>query len=222
MSDHEDGAEKRMYEFVVKVATQDEVHFAEEISREMEASARARGTGIAKRTPEYLAEKMLSGKAFIALETTQNKVAGFCYMESWSNGAHIANSGLLIFPEYRRFGLARQLKAFSFEESKRRFPEAKFFGLTTSLAVMNINSELGYRPVTYSELTQDEEFWASCQSCVNYPTLISKEKKNCLCTAMLYDPEWEKKRLQKLKSAPSVVVVENEPIRTVGNLALDI
>ncbi len=206
MCDHEDGAE-RMYEFVVKVAGEEEAHFAEAISREMEASARARGTGIAKRTPDYIREKMLSGKAFIALETTEKKVAGFCYMESWSSGDHIANSGLIIFPEYRRFGLARQLKTFSFEESKRRFPQAKFFGLTTSLPVMNINSELGYRPVTYSELTQDEEFWASCQSCVNYPTLISKDKKNCLCTAMIFDPEWEKKRLQKLRSS--------------GNLALE-
>ena len=199
---------KKMYEFVVKLATQEDTQFAAEISREMEASARARGTGIAKRTPEYLQEKILSGKAFIVLETTQNKVAGFCYTESWSDGAYIANSGLLIFPEYRRYGLARSLKTFAFEESKRRFPKAKFFGLTTSLAVMNINSELGYRPVTYSELTQDEEFWASCQSCVNYPTLMSKEKKNCLCTAMIFDPEWEKKRQSKL--------------RTSGNLALDI
>ena len=81
-----------------------------------------------------------------------------------------------------------------------RYPEAKFFGLTTSLPVMNINTELGYRPVTYSELTQDEEFWASCQSCVNYPTLTAKERKNCLCTAMLFDPEWERRRQQKLAS----------------------
>ncbi len=205
MCDHEVGA-KRMYEFVVKLATQEEVHFAAEISQEMEASARARGTGIAKRTPEYIREKMLCGKAFIALETTQNKVAGFCYTESWSDGAHVANSGLIIFPEYRLYGLARKLKSFAFDESKKRYPKAKFFGLTTSLAVMNINSELGYRPVTYSELTKDEEFWASCQSCVNYPTLISKEKKNCLCTAMIFDPEWEKKRLQKLRSSGNLAM----------------
>ena len=54
---------------------------------------------------------------------------------------------------------------------------------------MKINSELGYEPVTYSELTQDEKFWAGCKSCVNYDILMSKERNNCLCTAMLYDPK---------------------------------
>ncbi|MEO6188665.1 MAG: GNAT family N-acetyltransferase, partial [Ginsengibacter sp.] len=45
-----------------------------------------------------------------------------------------------------------------------------------------------YEPVTYSELTDDENFWAGCKSCVNYDILISKERKNCMCTAMLFDP----------------------------------
>jgi hypothetical protein len=53
---------------------------------------------------------------------------------------------------------------------------------------MKINSDLGYEPVTYSELTQDNAFWKGCTSCVNYQILMSKERKNCLCTAMLYDP----------------------------------
>lgn len=199
-----------MYEFIVKIASVDDLAFAVDISQEMEASARARGTGIAKREPDYIREKMRTGKAFIIIETKQHKPAGFCYIESWSHGAHIANSGLIIFPEYRLYGLARRLKSFAFEQSKLRYPNAKFFGLTTSLAVMNINSELGYRPVTYSELTQDEEFWNSCQSCVNYPTLISKDKKNCLCTAMIFDPDWEKKRQQKLYQAAAVLLPENQ------------
>ncbi len=186
-----------MSEFVVKLAGEAEFHFAEAISQEMEASAKARGTGIAKRTPDYIRTKMMKGQAFLALHASSGAIAGFCYIETWSSGAYVANSGLLIFPDFRRDGLARRLKTFAFEESKKRYPEAKFFGLTTSLPVMNINTELGYRPVTYSELTQDEEFWASCQSCVNYPTLTAKERKNCLCTAMLYDPEWERRRNQK-------------------------
>lgn len=186
-----------MSEFTIRLATDEDSVFAEEISLEMETSARARGTGIAKRSPAYLAEKMRRGQAFIALHQPSGRVAGFCYAETWSSGKYVANSGLIVFPDYRRDGLARQLKTFAFEESKKRFPDAKFFGLTTSLAVMNINTELGYRPVTYSELTQDEEFWSSCQSCVNYSTLTSKERKNCLCTAMLYDPEWERRRQQK-------------------------
>lgn len=186
-----------MSEFIIRLATSEDSVYAAEISQEMEASARARGTGIAKRSPAYLTEKMSRGQAYIAFDKASGKVAGFCYAETWSSGDYVANSGLLVFPDYRRDGLARRLKTFAFEESKKRFPQAKFFGLTTSLAVMNINTELGYRPVTYSELTQDEEFWASCQSCVNYPTLVSKERKNCLCTAMLYDPEWEKRRQRK-------------------------
>jgi hypothetical protein len=53
---------------------------------------------------------------------------------------------------------------------------------------MRINSGLGYKPVTYSELTDDEAFWKGCQSCVNFEILQSKSRTNCLCTAMLYDP----------------------------------
>lgn len=190
-----------MEEFVVKVASEEDSKFAEAISQEMEASARARGTGIAKRSPAYLLDKMRKGQAYIAIALGTGAVAGFCYTETWSSGTYVANSGLIIFPDFRRYGLARRLKAFAFEESKKRYPNAKFFGLTTSLAVMNINTELGYRPVTYSELTQDEEFWSSCQSCVNYQTLTSKDRKNCLCTAMIFDPEWEKRRQEKRQAA---------------------
>lgn len=196
-----------MTDFHIRVASADDCIFAETISTEMEASAKARGTGIAKRSPEYIASKMRSGQAFIAVTEDGENVAGFCYAETWSSGEYVANSGLLIFPAFRLSGLARRLKTFAFEESRKRFPAAKFFGLTTSLAVMNINSELGYRPVTYSELTKDEEFWNSCKSCVNYPTLISKEKKNCLCTAMLYDPLWEQKRRERASSPPICVGV---------------
>lgn len=184
-----------MNSIVIRVAQEADAVFAEAICHEMESSAKARGTGIAKRSPQYLAEKMRAGQAFIAL--VNDEVAGFCYTESWSEGNYIANSGLIIFPAFRMLGLARDLKNFAFEESRQAKPKAKFFGLTTSLAVMNINSELGYRPVTYSELTTDAAFWSSCQSCVNYPTLEAKERKNCLCTAMLYDPAWEERRKEK-------------------------
>ena len=93
--------------------------------------------------------------------------------------------------DFRRCGLATKLKHFAFTESRKMFPEAKLFGLTTSSAVMTINSELGYRPVTYSELTSDGEFWKGCQSCVNFKTLMEKDRKNCFCTAMLFDPKKE-------------------------------
>ena len=154
----------------------------------MEASALARGTGIAKRSPEYVAQKMEEGKAVIAL-TEQNDWVGFCYIEVWGHEQFVANSGLIVAPAFRKSGVAKLIKHKVFNLSRKKYPEAKIFGLTTGLAVMKINSDLGYEPVTYSELTDDEEFWAGCKSCVNYDTLRSKERKNCFCTAMLYDPK---------------------------------
>lgn len=187
-----------MRHFVVQVANEQFLHLAEIICNEMESSAKARGTGIAKRTPEYIRQKMLEGKAVIAL-ADNNEWAGFCYIETWSHGEYVANSGLIVAPQFRKSGLARDIKQKIFELSRKKFPHAKIFGLTTGLAVMKINSELGYEPVTYSELTQDEAFWKGCTSCVNYLILQSKERKNCLCTAMLYDPEEKAVK----KAAPS-------------------
>lgn len=173
--------------FIVCVATVQHIHFAQQICDEMEASAKARGTGIAKRSPSYIEEKMNEGKAVIAL-SKEGKWAGFCYIETWGHGKYVANSGLIVSPDFRKSGLARLIKHKIFELSRSKYPDAKIFGLTTGLAVMKINSELGYEPVTYSELTDDDAFWAGCKSCVNYEILMSKERKNCLCTAMLYDP----------------------------------
>lgn len=177
-----------MSHFTVRVADRSDFHFSDVICREMEASAKARGTGIAKRSPEYIREKMAEGKAVIAL-SSKGEWAGFCYIETWSHGKYVANSGLIVSPVFRKHGLATRIKKKIFELSRTSYPDAKIFGLTTGLAVMKINSMLGYEPVTYSELTQDEEFWKGCRSCVNFSILQMKERKNCLCTAMLYDPE---------------------------------
>lgn len=174
-------------QFIVEVANEQHLHYAETICAEMESSAKARGTGIAQRTPEYIRLKIEEGKAIIAT-TKKGEWAGFCYIESWSHGKYVANSGLIVSPQFRASGLARQIKGKIFNLSRKKYPDAKIFGLTTGLAVMKINSDLGYEPVTYSELTQDEAFWQGCKSCVNYEILMSKERKNCLCTAMLYDP----------------------------------
>jgi hypothetical protein len=172
---------------IIRVATPGDKHYAKTITDEMEASAKARGTGIAKRTPEYVAQKMEEGKAVIAL-TNEGEWVGFCYIETWE-GEYVANSGLIVAPAFRKSGVAKAIKQRIFQLSREKYPDAKIFGLTTGLAVMKINSELGYEPVTYSELTQDEKFWAGCKSCVNYDILMSKERKNCLCTAMLFDPK---------------------------------
>lgn len=183
-------------EFVVIQATKDHIEYAERICDEMAESAKARGTGIARRSPEYVATKMLEGKAVIALHN-DGRWAGFCYIETWGHGDFVANSGLIVSPEFRNCGLAKAIKYKVFELSRQKYPKSKIFGLTTGLAVMKINSELGYEPVTYSELTQDEEFWKGCQSCVNYDILKSKDRKNCMCTAMLWDPEEKAKEFEE-------------------------
>jgi hypothetical protein len=182
--------------FSVIVAREEHAPFARIICDEMESSAKARGTGIAKRSPDYIIQKMREGKAVIAFSPEGNW-AGFCYIETWDHGKYVANSGLIVSPAYRKSGLAKRIKRKIFELSRIKYPDAKIFGLTTGLAVMRINSELGYKPVTYSELTNDEEFWKGCRSCVNHAILESKGRKNCLCTAMLYDPVLEEKRLSR-------------------------
>lgn len=174
--------------FVLKVAGPQHTKYAEIITEEMASSAKARGTGIAKRSPEYIKTKMLEGKAVIAL-SSEGEWAGFCYIEAWGHGKYVANSGLIVSPNFRKSGLAREIKREVFKLSRSKYPDSKIFGLTTSSAVMKINSDLGYYPVSYADLTDDEEFWKGCQSCVNYEILKSKNRQNCLCTAMLYVPK---------------------------------
>ena len=184
-----------MHAFKVELANISHLGFAKEICDEMESSSRIRGTGIAKRTTAYLEQKMLEGKAIIAF-SSDAQWAGFCYIETWQSEEYVANSGLIIAPIFRNQGLAKTIKEQIFELSKAKYPKAKIFGLTTGLAVMKINSDLGYKPVTYSELTSDTQFWKGCQSCVNYSILSSKDFKNCLCTAMLYKVEDKKATAQ--------------------------
>ncbi len=175
-------------QIIIRVATHEDKVYAETITSEMESSAMARGTGIAKRSPDYIRQKIDEGKAVIAV-TAGGEWVGFCYIETWSHGEYVANSGLIVAPSHRKSGVAKSIKKRIFDLSREKYPDSKIFGLTTGLAVMKINSELGYEPVTYSELTQDEAFWAGCKSCVNYDILMSKDRKNCMCTAMLYDPK---------------------------------
>jgi len=176
-----------MANVVIQVASEKHFSYIDEILEHMASAAKIRGTGIAKRSPEYIQKKMEEGKAIIALDDT--RFVGFCYIESWGHDMFVANSGLIVVEEARGQGMARLIKTEAFKLSRTKFPEAKIFGLTTGLAVMKINSELGYRPVTFSELTDDEDFWKGCQSCVNYDILTRTNRKHCLCTGMLYDPK---------------------------------
>ncbi len=183
-------------QFIIKEATQADVNYAKEIVDEIAASALVRGTGIAKRTPAYVANKINEGKAVIAI-TKDGQWAGFCYIEVWSHGQFVANSGLIVSEKFRGEGLAKKIKEATFSLSGKKYPNAKIFGLTTGAAVLKINSELGYKPVVYSELTQDEEFWSGCKSCINFDILTTKKRQNCICTAMLYNPAWEKNQKPK-------------------------
>jgi len=183
------------------IANKSHASYAEIICNTIEESAKVRGTGIARRTPEYIIEKMQKGNAVIALE--DEKFAGFCYIETWSHDKYVANSGLIVHPDFRNHGLAKEIKNVIFDHSRTKYPNAKIFGITTGLAVMKINYELGYQPVTFSELTDDETFWKGCQGCKNYDILTRTERKMCLCTGMLYDPEKKKeaKKDEKPKSS---------------------
>jgi hypothetical protein len=175
----------------IEVATDEHLPYVDIILQTIANAAKVRGTGIAKRSPEYIELKIKEGKAIIAL--IDNDFAGFCYIESWEHEKFVANSGLIVVESHRSQGLAKEIKRKAFELSRKKYPNAKIFGLTTGLAVMKINSELGYRPVTFSELTDDESFWNGCKSCVNYDILVRTNRKHCLCTGMIYDPEWVKK-----------------------------
>ena len=172
--------------------------YAEQIGIMIEEAAKVRGTGIAKRTPEYIASKIKDGKSVLAFD--EEKIVGFCYIETWEHGKYVANSGLIVHPEYRGLKLAFKIKQKILALSALMYPMAKVFGITTSNAVLSINFKLGYKPVTFSELTTDPQFWKGCQGCVNYDILQRTQQKMCLCTGMIYEAKGRKQSLTHLFS----------------------
>lgn len=170
----------------VEFAVKEHAIHAEHICNLIYESALQRGTGIARRSNEYISKKITGGKAVVALDG--DKLIGFSYIECWGHGDFVATSGLIVDPDYRHLGLAAKIKAKTFELARMRFPYAKIFSITTSLPVMKLNSRMGYKPVTFSELTDDDEFWKGCEGCVNYDILQRNNRRMCLCTGMLYDP----------------------------------
>ncbi|MBO9637116.1 GNAT family N-acetyltransferase [Siphonobacter aquaeclarae] len=185
-----------MNEYKVQIASKEHLYLAEEICWHMEESAKQRGTGIAKRSPEYIRRKMEEGKAIVAM-TVSGQWVGFCYIETWDHGKFVANSGLIVHPDHRKSGIAKMIKEKAFQLSRTKYPNARIIGITTSLAVMKINSDLGYKPTTFSELPVDEAFWKGCSSCVNFDVLTRTGRKHCLCTGMMFDPSWEKEKERK-------------------------
>lgn len=168
----------------IVIASSKHIEYAKIISQTIDKSAQERGTGIAKRTPEYIETKIKNGNAVIALQG--DEFAGFCYIEVFDKKNYVVHSGLIVHHDFRNQGLAKKIKSKIFRHSQEKFPEAKIFGITTGLAVMKINYDLGYKPVTFSELTTDPEFWKGCQTCTNYDVLQRTNQKMCLCTGMLY------------------------------------
>lgn len=173
---------------IVRSAIPSDVVFADQIIREMESSAIARGSGISKRSAAAVIEKIDTGKAIVAI-TEDGEWAGFSYIETWDNEKFVSNSGLIVSPKHRNQGVASQIKTQIFELSRNKYPKAKVFSITSGLAIMKMNTRLGFEPVTYAEIAQEPRFWDGCKSCVNYDVLQSKKRSNCLCTAMLYDPQ---------------------------------
>ena len=197
---------KKIENITVLAANVSHLKYVSEINDTIDKASKERGTGLARRSDDYIANKIVEGKAIIALE--DELFAGFCYIESWGHNRFVANSGLIVVGDYRGIGLAREIKKKAFEISRTKFPRAKIFGLTTGLAVMKINHELGYRPVTFSELTDDEDFWRGCQSCVNYDILQRTLRTKCLCTGMLFDPAWEEKKEEVAVKSKKTSLVE--------------
>ncbi len=202
----------------VLIASEEHRRFAPAVCALLATAAKARGTGIARRRPDYIESKMREGKAIIALYPVgsegEARLAGFCYVETWSDKRYVANSGLVVASEFRKSGLAKRIKQHAFALSRARFPQARIFGITTSHAVMKINSQLGYTPVPFAELTDDEEFWQGCNSCPNVDILQRTQRRMCLCTAMLFEPQsQERPAVQSNKAseaAEAIIHLTNE------------
>lgn len=173
--------------FKVTVAEECHTKYAETICREIYVSSLERKTGIAKRTPEYICDKIRAGKAVIAI-SEDGDFAGFSYIESWGGKSFVANSGLIVSHAFRGMGVAKLIKEQTFILSRKLFPQAKIFSITTGAAVMKMNYEFGFRPVPFTELTDDAEFWKGCEGCRHFDILKSHDYKMCICTGLLYDP----------------------------------
>ena len=174
-------------EIQVLVADASHEKYVDTILNTIAEAAKVRGTGIARRTHEYLLTKMKEAKAVIALQG--DKFAGFSYIETWGNKQYVTTSGLIVHPNFRGIGLAKRIMDMTFSLARTRWPNAKIFSLTSGAAVMAMNTQLGYKPVTFADLTDDEAFWKGCEGCINVDVLHRTNRKYCIGTGMLYDPE---------------------------------
>lgn len=192
-------------EIIIKVADAEDEKYVDTILDTIREAARKRGTGIAERTHEYVATKMKEGKAVLAL--CGERFAGFSYIETWGNKHYVTTSGLIVHPDYLGLGVAKRIKDYTFTLARVRWPNAKIFSLTSGDAVMKMNTQLGYVPVSFNQLTDDDAFWRGCEGCCNHDILVAKGRKFCICTGMLYDPE-------KHVGEPTPISVFQDIVRT--------
>lgn len=196
----------------IKVADADDEKYVDTIIDTIREAAKRRGTGIAERTHEYVATKMKESKAVLAL--AGDRFAGFSYIETWGNKHYVTTSGLIVHPDFLGMGVARRIKDYTFTLARVRWPDAKIFSLTSGDAVMKMNTQLGYVPVSFNQLTDDDAFWKGCEGCCNHDILVAKNRKFCICTGMLYDPE-------KHKGEPTPVSVFQDIVRTLTIRGID-
>ena len=109
---------KQETEIDVMIADASHEIYVDKILTTIEEAAKVRGTGIAKRTHEYVAQKMIEGKAVIALAGDQ--FAGFSYIESWGNKQYVTTSGLIVHPDFRGLGIAKRIKDMTFQQARMR------------------------------------------------------------------------------------------------------
>ena len=194
----------KIEDITIEVASEKHLGYVERILTSIEEAAQVRGTGIARRKPEYIARKIEEAKAVIALHGED--FAGFSYIETWEHKRYVTTSGLIVHPDYQGRNIAKRIKDHTFTLARVRWPHAKIFSLTSGDAVMKMNTALGYVPVSFQQLTDDDAFWRGCAGCVNHDILEAKQRKFCICTGMLYDPD-------KHKGEPTPVEIFQEVMR---------
>lgn len=182
----------------VRVSNKRDGKYAYLICKKIKESAKDRGIGISIRDPEYIKSKINNGDSIIAFYN--GILAGFSYLDIFQNGKFVVNSGLIVFPKFRGKGLAKIIKMKIFNLSRKKFPNSKIFSITTNNTVIKINTKLGFKPVSFSKLTDSNKFWNGCKSCINFDILNKNKRKICLCTGLLFSPKNLEKEKNKKKS----------------------
>lgn len=174
--------------FEVTVATEAHIIYIKDILAAIYEASQVPGNSIVMRDPDYLALKMREGKAVIAL-CDDGSFAGFCYLECWQDEQFLANSGMIVKPEYRGQGLATRIKQEIVRVCHEMFPDAAIFGITKSEAIKKISLRLGFEEVPYTEITTDPKFWKGCDTCRHYDELLANGGRSCHCTALILKPQ---------------------------------